>query len=216
MKREEQVEQAEQAGREVVDTYDRRDLIKSMAVSLSVPALAQLSAGELVALGHRVHGAMPAQSSPSLTVLTQHQGATVDRISELILPETDTAGASAAKVYLFIDRMLDGWFPESAKQRYLEGLAGVDRNSDSRYGKRFVELEPEQQTAQLEALEAEAADVSGPRSFSIGNAQRLDAAHFWTVTKWLTLYGYFTSEVGMKQELGYRIVPGRWDPCVDL
>ena len=45
---------------------------------------------------------------------------------------------------------------------------------------------------------------------------RLHEQPFFDLVKWLTLFGYYTSEAGMKSELGYRIVPGRWDPCVDI
>jgi len=34
--------------------------------------------------------------------------------------------------------------------------------------------------------------------------------------KWLTLTGYYTSEIGATSELHYRVVPGRFEPCYPL
>jgi hypothetical protein len=34
--------------------------------------------------------------------------------------------------------------------------------------------------------------------------------------KELTLFGYFTSEVGCTQALNYLPIPGRYDACVDI
>jgi hypothetical protein len=34
--------------------------------------------------------------------------------------------------------------------------------------------------------------------------------------RWLTLTGYYTSEVGATGELHYRVVPGRYEPCYTL
>ena len=39
-------------------------------------------------------------------------------------------------------------------------------------------------------------------------------AHYFRLMKELTLFGYFTSEVGCTQAMRYRETPGRFDPCV--
>ena len=40
--------------------------------------------------------------------------------------------------------------------------------------------------------------------------------NFFQAMKWLTLTGYYTSEVGATTELHYRVVPGRYEPCYPL
>src|SRR5712664_2173687 len=40
--------------------------------------------------------------------------------------------------------------------------------------------------------------------------------NFFHGMKWLTLMGYYTSEVGATTELHYRVVPGRYEPCYPL
>ncbi len=34
--------------------------------------------------------------------------------------------------------------------------------------------------------------------------------------KWVTVYGYCTSEVGATAELHYEIIPGSYDGCTEL
>ena len=43
-----------------------------------------------------------------------------------------------------------------------------------------------------------------------------EAPHFFDTIKSLTLFGYYTSEIGMTEELGWRMIPGSYDGCVDL
>ena len=35
--------------------------------------------------------------------------------------------------------------------------------------------------------------------------------HFFDTIKSLTLFGYYTSEIGMTEELGWRMIPGSYD-----
>jgi hypothetical protein len=36
---------------------------------------------------------------------------------------------------------------------------------------------------------------------------------FWHQVKFLTVYGYYTSKIGVTQELRSVVIPGRYDPC---
>ena len=39
---------------------------------------------------------------------------------------------------------------------------------------------------------------------------------FFDIMKSLTLFGYFTSEVGCKEALEYVPIPGRYDGCIEI
>jgi hypothetical protein len=41
-----------------------------------------------------------------------------------------------------------------------------------------------------------------------------DPQHYFTMMKQLTLWGYFTSEVGSKKALRYLPVPGKYEGCI--
>ena len=39
---------------------------------------------------------------------------------------------------------------------------------------------------------------------------------FFHLMKWVTVYGYCTSEVGATAELHYEVIPGSYDGCTEL
>lgn len=78
----------------------------------------------------------------------------VDTIAEIIIPATDTLGASAANRNRFTDAMLTGSGPAENRNRFLTGLKDTDAPCRNEYGSRFVACSPEQQRALPEPLDA--------------------------------------------------------------
>src|ERR1700733_14956249 len=99
---------------------ERRDVLKLLASATVLPTL---SSDALFWL-QGVHTQIAKASA--LKTLTPDQDAIVTTISELIIPQTDTPGAKAAKVNEFIDLILSDWYDEPATARFLAGLADVD------------------------------------------------------------------------------------------
>jgi gluconate 2-dehydrogenase gamma chain len=189
---------------------DRREFIAALGrCSAAVPALGLLSLPAQVALGRDVHARLDEAHRPR--ALGEHQFRMVSRLAELILPETDTPGATAAKVPQFIDVLLAASLMEKDKAHLLEGLEQIDAQSRATYGTEFVNAKEEDQVALMRALdvprrEHESADISGD-----GSAQQT-FAHL----KGLVIYGYFTSAVVMKDILRMPIIPGRYDGSVPV
>ncbi len=192
---------------------DRRQVLKSIGVA----ALAQLSSNELFALASETHAQLQDLGETERHIfrsLDPLQNGTVVVVSELILPETDTPGAKVAKVNEFVDVMLTDWFNEDERASFYRGLAGLDTE-----GQRFVDLDEAAQVAALTELEEHALEVQRGREESFGPSSGSDSSAdqpFFTVMKWLTLYGYFTSRVGMEQELAHEIFPGSYDGCAPV
>lgn len=180
----------------------RRRLLGLLGGAVAAPALAGLSPDRLLAAARRAHSR--AYRRPR-RILDAAQAETVATIAELIIPETDTPGARAAGVPEFIDLIVAEWYDPDERERFLEGLAGVDARSRTTFGAEFTELDPTQQVALLRGLDAEVT--------ALREADGEAGEHFFQQIKWLTLYGYYTSEVGLTRELHYQIVPGRYDPC---
>ncbi len=103
-------------------------------------------------------------------------------IAERIIPETDTPGARRALVHQYIDFVLSQGDP-SAGERFHEGLRGLDRKCQEAFGKRFAELRAASQDEILTGISKE--------------------EPFFSDVKRLTVDGYYRSEAGMKQELGF-------------
>jgi len=184
----------------------RREALKKIALAgvgvraaTQFPILGQAadSASPTSVVG--VHGPTPAASPLPLSepnwkplFFDEHQNETVVVLTELIIPQTDTPGAKAALVNRFIDLLLSD--EDASKQKaFFEGLAWIDARSLSLHSKPFVELSPEQQTAMLSS-------IAEP-----GNSRPEDQAgvRFFQELKEATIYGYYTSQAGMEQELHY-------------
>lgn len=183
----------------------RRDVLRAVAAGLAVPTIDALTPKSMWATARAIHHRIRGQQDEALLVLTEHQNAMVSTLAELIIPETDTPGAAAAQVNRFVDVMLAEWVEDDAREAFLRGLEALDARSVDTFGAPFLELAHGQQTVLLHGLDAELA--------ALRQANLPTDEHFFQQMKWLTLYGYYTSEVGATQELQQVIAPGRYDPC---
>jgi hypothetical protein len=179
---------------------NRREVLRLLGGVGVAPMLAPVSPERFWDLGRTIHSRLASRTGRSLDA---HQLATVTHLAELILPETDTPGAVSVKVPAFIDLMLTEWSPAAERDRFLTGLADIDARSRRLYGGVFLDLRAADQGAMLQALDG----VQGPE----GSAE--DA---FATLKDLTIYGYFTSEVVMKDVSHHEVIPGRFDGCIPV
>ena len=182
------------------DAIGRREALRRTAMLLGGVLSAPAIAGVLAGCDSR----SAADGAWSPRALTTEQGELVATIAEHILPETDTPGARAAGVHVFIDKMLADHYPAQERQRVLDGLADVDARARRDCGRAFLECGAEEQRTVLARIDQEAfAAVPGRR----------EVPYFRTL-KELTLLGYYTSEIGATQELRHVAVPERFEGCV--
>ncbi len=121
-------------------------------------------------------------------------------LAETIIPETDTPGAREAGVGEFIEFMLQEWFPIEDRQRFVDGIQRLDEHCRSEFAVRFADLAQEQQVTVVTALME-----GGAESYDDGGSE------FFEHAKQLTIFGYYTSEIGMTVERRYLPIPGRYD-----
>jgi hypothetical protein len=184
----------------------RRDAIRALSSGLALSTLGALTPNGVWAAGRSIHDRIRiAGQDQALLVLTDHQNAMVTVIAELIVPQTDTPGATGAQVNRFVDIMLAEWFEDDEREEFLRGLVALDGRSVNTFGAPFLALDEAQQTVLLNGLEAEV--------MALREANLPTERHFFLRMKWLTLFGYYTSEVGATQELQQVVIPGRYDPC---
>ncbi len=139
--------------------------------------------------------------------LTPEQNELVAAMAEMIIPATDTPGARAAKVNEFIDLILTEWYSSEERVRFVDGLNDLARRFQQAHGKDFLAGTTEQQTAMLTALddEALAARRTGVKDLP-----------FFAMMKELTLVGYYTSTIGMTEELVFQPATDRFEGCIPL
>ncbi|HEU0368853.1 MAG TPA: gluconate 2-dehydrogenase subunit 3 family protein, partial [Candidatus Acidoferrum sp.] len=123
----------------------RREALRIFAAGAVLPALSP----QLFAMFRQ------AQPPPGYTLrtLTGHLNDTVVAMIDQIIPATDTPGAKGARVNEFIDLILTEWATPEERKNFLDGLAGIDRQSLSLYGKNFSDATVEQQAVQLRAID---------------------------------------------------------------
>ena len=145
--------------------------------------------------------------------LTAHQAETVATIAELIIPQTETAGARAARVHVFIDEVLSD-DDSATRNKFYNGLSWIDQRARSRFGVDFVKATPDQQVELLTPLTRPADKTATPAAqkespYVPAQPQQQErqevppevALDFFSAMKSLTITGYYNSEIGMKEEL---------------
>lgn len=134
---------------------------------------------------------------------------------EVVIPRTETPGAIDAGVPGFVELMVAHWLNDAERAIVEAGIADIETRIPRDYGGPFDQLAPSQQLEILEALEDEAADSSW---YDFANTQRdyISDAPFICQFKELTIWGFFTSEVGGKQVLRYNPMPMHFDGHLPL
>lgn len=155
----------------------------------------------------------------SLRSLNSHANDTVVAMIDQIIPATATPGAKGARVNEFIDVILTEWATPEERKNFLDGLAGIDKQSQSLYGKNFAEASPEQQLVQLRAIDDAVMSNKVVRPRHGNTIPKPDSqleGNFWEVFKRITIHGYYTSEIGFTQELKLEIIPGAQHGCAPV
>jgi len=192
---------------------NRRDALRVLTAGAVLPVLTP----ELFAFYRQAHPG----SSYALRTLNPHQNDTVVAMIDQILPATETPGAKAVRVNEFIDVILTEWANDEERRHFLDGLAGVDEQSNALFAKDFASAAPDQQLALLRSMD-EAAAVARPREkdrppFWEPNGRDTQMqGDFFTVFKNMTVHGYYTSKIGFEQELKLQIIPGTHHGCMPL
>ena len=161
---------------------------------------------ELLDWSQRVRQSSAASGSTSH--LTPPRTRVMAALAEVIIPQTDTPGASEAGVTEFVAALVDGWLDDDDRDRFLAGLDTVDPAARERFGADFADCAAEQQTQFVGDLDAEVARL---REDPEANASR----HFFHDVKRFTLTAYFTSEVGLAA-LGHRTTFRAFEGCAPL
>ena len=178
---------------------NRRELIRQIALLSGAAVIG----GELFLSGCK-RGDHAAEAGSGL--FSASDIAFFDEFADAILPRTASPGARDAQTGAFIAEFVRDCYEAEEQQVVQKAIPALNDLSRSQYKKDFVQLSPEQRTALLLKVAAEAK----------AQAERADAPpHYFTLLYQLTLLGFFTSEAGYTQVLRYEIVPGAYQACID-
>jgi hypothetical protein len=171
----------------------RREGLKIIG-AISTTCAFPFSAGELY--GQHAHPPPTAAQAPAGPYTAKSFSAAefelISRIADLIIPPTDTPGAVTAGVPQYIDLVVQN-NPDHLP-RFRAGIEWLDRAGMEKFGAAFRSLSAAQQieilTPLSDAVDHERVENAGER--------------FFRLMKSMTADGYYTSRIGLVQELGYK------------
>jgi hypothetical protein len=205
----------------------RRTALKTLGASAGALTLLPWLSEEGLAAFAEIQGA---KAAPALKVLSARQYATLEYLVEAIIPADERSpGAKEARVADYFDLVLSEAQP-SLRQQWLEGLAALDAEATSRFGKPFVRLDAGQVEALLTDISRYEVVTTKPEETArevtrydqptqkpvlveglLGDVSRFDPDRprppleaFFATTKRAAIHGYYTSEIGIHKELRYK------------
>jgi glucoside 3-dehydrogenase (cytochrome c) hitch-hiker subunit len=131
----------------------------------------------------------------------------LDEVGETIIPTTTTPGAKATKIGEFMHTIVRDCYDPKEQQMFIDGMKKLEEACQKKYGKGFLSCTPEQRHDLLVELDKEQKDYMAKKKPE-------DAPHYFRAMKELTIWGYFTSEIGATKALRYVAVPGKYEGCV--
>ena len=176
---------------------NRREAIRQVTAMLG--GVVFVGSGDLLTAVEHAHARVTA-SRTQIGTFTAQDIALLDEVADTILPETKTPGAKAAKVGSFMAVMVTDTYDDPQQAIFRDGMRKLN-------GAGFMTKSPAERLAFLEQLDRE------QKTYMDTRAQGAPV-HYFREMKELTLFGYFTSEIGCSQAMRYRETPARFDPCV--
>ena len=173
----------------------RREVLQGLIVSIGGATALTACGGVANVLSTRPG------SAPRFYTGTEY--ALVTRISELIIPRTETPGAVDANVPGYMDGLMTDWANSETKHAHRRALRQIKGELDQRARGNFLDASDSAAEQSLAAFDAAAFATDGD-------------AYGYKRVKGYVSQSYFATEEGAIEELKWVAVPGRWDPSVEI
>lgn len=133
------------------------------------------------------HSAVPAETQPyTFRTLTAAEQPAIAKLVDLIIPRTDTPGASDAGVVEFLDRRM--FANPTLASSFRHGMSLLDAAAQRKFNATFGQLSQAQAIELLTPMSQQSATSPG---------------RFFKLAKDLTIDGYYSSKAGLTEELGW-------------
>ncbi len=177
---------------------NRRDALTRVSLILG---------GTIIGAEAFLTGCKPSAPALSTIEFTDNNVSFLDEVGETILPTTESSpGAKAAGIGVFMKTIVTDCYEAADQEIFLEGIGQLNEEAKTTVGKDFMLLSDEEKKELLISLDAAAKTHEKSK-------EQGAKSHYFTMMKQLTLWGYFSSEVGATQALRYVETPGRYDGC---
>ncbi len=175
--------------------HTRREVLKGLIVSLGGASLLTACGG--------VASVVSTSAGATTRFYTPREMELVARLSDLIIPRTETPGALDVNVPGYMDGLMSEWASSDTRQAHRRALEIIDERLSDTVGGDFVQASESDAEVALIALDSAA--FNGDSSLQ----------GYRTCKSYITQC-YFATEPGAVQELKWVAVPGRWDPSVEI
>jgi Gluconate 2-dehydrogenase subunit 3 len=165
---------------------ERREMLRILALAATAsgfPGFSRWSFG----CGHgatEVVQIKPPRYTPRFFSADEY--ATIERLTEMIIPSDGTPGAREAGVAEFVDFMV--WSDPSTQHTMRYGLTWLDAHARKQHGHSFAALPQEAQTALLQTL-------AYKDKFQPGDEE---GREFFNQVREYTVMGFYTSRIGLE------------------
>jgi len=171
----------------------RRDVLRAFGAATTLALLPS----EAVAAWARVASGLRQADG-----LTGAQLALVGAVAGIIIPRTDTPGATDVGVPAFVNVIVSENYSDTDRTAFLAGLDAIEAQAKNA-GAPFIELAPSARASTIEGIES-------------ATDRRAEPARTYWRLKGLIVHGYFTSETVSKQVLKVDIMPGKFDGAAPM
>ncbi|MFH6603892.1 gluconate 2-dehydrogenase subunit 3 family protein [Maribacter algicola] len=171
------------------DKINRRKALEKTSLLLGGVLTTSIWTGVLHGCG------APKELDWSPKFMTNEEAMLTEMLVDVLIPRTETPGASDAMAHRFIDEMLHGYFDPSEQKTVRNGLKELQETG-------FSDLSHAERIEVLQDL----SDKAGQES----------ETSFFQIMRSMTLLGYFTSEAGATQALTHDPVPGTYEGCIPI
>jgi hypothetical protein len=194
--------------------WTRREMLKTIAA---------LTGGTLVGASAFLSGCKDKRAAN--IQFTAAEIALLDEIGETIIPATDTPGAKATEIGKFMQVIVKDCYTKEEQDAFVQGLGTWDALCKKQTGKTFMEASAAERKAFILTLEKEAkpfdakVDEEEKKEREAAKKQGWKAEvdyqrkprHYYSMIKGLTVWGFFSSKIGMTVIQNYQPVPGKYD-----
>jgi hypothetical protein len=179
---------------------NRREALSSVALLLG---------GTIIGAEAFLSGCKSGESKLGASLnLSQNDLSFLDEVGETILPTTASSpGAKATKIGDFMKTIVNDCYEDKDQKIFLAGMQKLDDACKAKNGKSFLDCDDKQRHDLLVDLDKEQKDYTSKKKPE-------DPAHYFRMMKELTLWGYFSSEIGATKALRYVAVPGKYEGCI--
>jgi hypothetical protein len=133
-------------------------------------------------------------SLPSGKFFTARELAILDEIAELIIPaDAQSGGAKAAKCALYIDGQLAESIDPAWRQSWKDDLREIDEIASQMFGRPFLDTSPAERIKLMDRM-----------SRNENKKPLEDINHAFGTIKWWVAEAYYTSQLGIHDELKYQ------------